>query len=61
MTFTEEQYNWLAEQSYWVDKEKMMLNIIQKKENSIILFFILFQNPNPLRRDKIDIEATKHT
>ncbi|MDW8743755.1 hypothetical protein Q7W37_12255 [Streptococcus suis] len=57
MTFTEEQYNWLAEQSYWVDKEKMMLNIIQKKENSIILF----QNPNPPMRDKIDIEATKHT
>ncbi|MGQ7409840.1 hypothetical protein ACTGWG_12265 [Streptococcus suis] len=36
MTFTEEQYNWLAEQSYWVDKEKMMLNIIQKKENSVL-------------------------
>ncbi|MFH0374148.1 hypothetical protein [Streptococcus sp. A22] len=22
MTFTEEQYNWLAEQSYWVDEGK---------------------------------------
>ncbi|MGT2743020.1 hypothetical protein [Streptococcus plurextorum] len=47
MKITDQQNNHLADQSYWVDKEKMMLNLIQKRENSIILFLFYFKTQIP--------------
>ncbi|NQH34006.1 hypothetical protein HO665_07225 [Streptococcus suis] len=39
MTFTEEQYNWLAEQSYWVDegKDDVKYHPVESKTYGIIV------------------------